>query len=101
MPLVSLNVPSSPSKLRRDNVDQTLTRTRQDARNELRAMAHGKTYICKLEHLIRGFLPEKKSSSKKAVSNIFAGVPTTFSSEKAMYESIVSRCHSRILSSIC
>ena len=71
--------------------------TRQDVRNELRAMVHGKTYICKLEHLVRDFLPEKKSTTKKAVHNVFAGVATTFSSEKAMYECIVSRCHSRSL----
>ncbi|TBU39517.1 hypothetical protein BD309DRAFT_423034 [Dichomitus squalens] len=54
-------------------------------------MVHGKSYICTLESLIQNFMPEHKSTSKKTVNNIFAGVPTTFSSEKAMYGCIVDR----------
>ena len=94
MSYISSNAPSSPSKFRRVNeADATLTRTKLDARAELRSMAHRKVYISNIDSFFDHCVPNT-STSKKAVPNIFDGAPTTFSSEKAMYTWLVSRISS-------
>ncbi len=91
MSYISSNAPSSPSKFRRVNqADATLTRTKMDARGELRTMAHRKVYVSDIDSFFDKFLPPNTSTSKKAVPNIFAGAPPTFSTEKVMYKWLVS-----------
>ncbi|KAM5542916.1 hypothetical protein V8D89_003300 [Ganoderma adspersum] len=92
MSYISSNVPSSPSKFRRVNEPTaTLAPTKDDARAELRTMAHKKVYVSDVDSFFENFFPPNASTSKKAVPNIFKGAPTTFTSEKAMYKWLCDR----------
>ena len=90
MSYISSNAPSSPSKFCRVNGSAaTLARTKDDARAELRTMAHKKVYVSDVKSFFHNFFPPNASTSKKAIPNIFKGAPTTFTSEKAMYKWLV------------
>ncbi|KAI1784497.1 hypothetical protein LXA43DRAFT_901490 [Ganoderma leucocontextum] len=54
-------------------------------------MAHRKVYISDIDSFFENFFPPNKSTSKKAVPNIFDGAPTTFPSERKMYEWLCDR----------
>ena len=90
MSYFSSNVPSSPSKFLRVNASAvTLARNKDNARAELRSMAHEKVYVSDIKSFFKNFFPS--NASKKNVPNIFNDAPTTkFTSEKAMYKWLVS-----------
>lgn len=80
----------SPHKAIRINGETSFKPTLLQARQELHNTMHGKINLTPMESLMKDFLPSPRPRRKtKTTRNIFSDVPD-FSSERKMYEWLVS-----------